>query len=111
MNSSGMCEGKCSILSVSGTPLHSATPTLGHTHTPADDNPSWELYGPLISCLNTEHRKAGGYFQQHLESIDEKVLPVYVCSIICTVCVGLSLLSSVLETSPRLQGSLYWRIV
>ncbi len=68
-----MCEAQCTILSVSGTPLHTATPTHPHTLTTEEQHASLDLYSPLISCLNTEHRKAGGYFQKHLENNQEKV--------------------------------------
>ncbi|XP_064382718.1 regulator of G-protein signaling 22-like isoform X2 [Halichondria panicea] len=72
-NNGAMCEAQCTILSVSGTPLHTATPTHPHTLTTEEQHASLDLYSPLISCLNTEHRKAGGYFQKHLENNQEKV--------------------------------------
>ena len=61
-----VCDSRCQIISVSGTPLH----TLPSTPTPA---PQGDVYTPLLYCLITEQRKAGGYFQQYLEQLEDKV--------------------------------------
>ena len=64
----GMCESRCQILSVSGTPLHSVTGSPEHY-------PSYssEAYSSLLHCLNAERRKAGGHLQNHLETLKNKV--------------------------------------
>ena len=60
----GMCESWCQILSVSGTPLHSTVTSPQHY--------SSEAYTSLLHCLSIEQRKAGGYFQNHLETLENK---------------------------------------
>ena len=60
----GMCESQCQILSVSGTPLHSTITSPQHY--------SSEAYTSLLHCLSIEQRKAGGYFQNHLETLENK---------------------------------------
>lgn len=67
-----MCENRCKILSVSGTPIHSST-AIATSDCKDSDDPSSDVYKPLIACLNTEQRKAGGYFKMYLENKKEKV--------------------------------------
>lgn len=68
-DSRGMCESRCQIVSVSGTPLHSVTSSPQHYIAYG----SSEAYSSLLHCLNTEQRKAGGYLQNHLETLENKV--------------------------------------
>ena len=63
-SASSMCGSCCQIFSVSGTPLHTDPPT---------PTPQGDTYTPLLYCLATEQRKAGGYFQQHLERLEDEV--------------------------------------
>lgn len=66
---------------------------------------SSEAYASLLHCLNTEQRKAGGYFQNHLENLESKVSVVYTI-ISCTIHVHSFLL---LQTC--LHCLLFWREV
>ena len=63
-SASSMCGSRCQIFSVSGTPLHTDPPT---------PTPQGDTYTSLLYCLATEQRKAGGYFQQHLERLEDEV--------------------------------------
>lgn len=59
-----MCESRCNVLSISGTPLPNAT---------EGDGTYCDQYTALLQCLATEHKKAGDYFQGYLENLEEKV--------------------------------------
>ena len=63
-----MCKGTCMVLSVSGTPAHS-TPLDMHAGVPG----SKTAYEPLLHCLASENRKAGGYFFQYLSDMQNTV--------------------------------------
>lgn len=67
-----MCESRCQILSVRGTPVPPPLPTVQSQTT--DDR---SLYQSLIGCLNIENRKAGGYFQCYLDEMEDKVGIMY----------------------------------
>ena len=58
------------MLSVSGTPTHTASFNLRPT---SAADASKTAYEPLLRCLAMEHRKAGGYFMQHLEKLEDPV--------------------------------------
>ena len=97
----GMCENRCQILSVSGTPLHSTVTSPIHY--------SSEMYTFLLRCLSIEQRKAGGYFQNHLETLENKVRLEFV---------GFLLMPSLIINFPCffwqqsfLHSLLFWREV
>ena len=53
---------------MSGTPLHGGMVSLQQY-----SSYSSEAYASLLHCLNAEQRKAGGYLQNHLETLENKV--------------------------------------
>ncbi len=65
-----MCEGHFQVLSVSGTPIHQpSTPQLLQQ----GRGGKVDRYSIFLHCLGTEQWKAGGYFQKHLEKMEDKV--------------------------------------
>eukprot|EP00731_Ephydatia_muelleri_P031590 Em0023g97a len=62
-----MCESRCHVISISGTPeIPPSSPMqLGTSH--------HDQYTSLLQCLATEHKKAGNYFHQYLENLDDKL--------------------------------------
>lgn len=65
-----MCESRCQILSVTGTPI---PPSLLPAYSFTSHTSQRSLYQSLIKCLNVENRKAGGYLQCFLDEMEDKV--------------------------------------
>ncbi len=65
-----MCESHCQILSVSGTPIHHPSTPL---HLVEGVQGGQDYYSIFLRCLGMEQWKAGRYFQEHLEKMQDKV--------------------------------------
>lgn len=64
----GLCKSQCRVMSISGTPVHADS--LLPAEVVDGTKPTYE---PLLSCLATENRKAGGYFFEYLQELEDVV--------------------------------------